>query len=256
MDRRSSMIATERVKSGEWLPPWTVAEHEARYAFASRFVHGLAVVDCASGNGNGAAVFLRNAPASLIGLDVDQEAVDAANAALGSDRASFRRAEATALPLESATADLFISLETVEHVVDDRGFLGEVARVLKPNGLFVCSTPNRAVTNPGTGLADPPWNPFHVREYTPREFLELLTERFEVVGWYGQNRTSAAKVRWMAWIAGIVGRRTAVRLNQVWKCRWFIVPGGAIHAVTESSPERHDEYMVAVCRPRSPGADR
>ena len=69
MVRRSSMIATERVKSGEWLPPWTVAEHEARYAFAGRFVRGLAVVDCASGNGNGAAVFLENEPASLVGFD-------------------------------------------------------------------------------------------------------------------------------------------------------------------------------------------
>lgn len=190
MVRKLSMIATERVKSGEWLPPWTVAEHEARYAFASRFVRGLAVVDCASGNGNGAAVFLRSEPASLVGFDVDQEAVDAANTTLGTDLASFRRAEATALPAGDATADVFISLETVEHVEDDRGFLGEVARVLKPDGLFICSTPNRSVTNPGTGLADRPWNPFHVREYTPLEYLDLLTERFEVVGWYGQNRTA------------------------------------------------------------------
>ena len=256
MGRRSSMIATERVKSGEWLPPWTVAEHEARYAFASRFVRGMTVVDCASGNGNGAAVFLRNDPASLVGFDVDQEAVDAANAALGSDRASFRRAEATALPLGDATADVFISLETVEHVEDDRGFLGEVARVLKPDGLFICSTPNRAVTNPGTGLGDRPWNPFHVREYTAREFVDLLTERFEVVGWQGQNRTSAAKVRWLEGIAGILGRRMAVRLNQAWKCRWFLVSGGAFHAVTESTPDHHDEYMVALCRPKARGADR
>ena len=71
MVRTLSMIATERVKSGEWLPPWTLAEHEARYAFASRFVRGLAVVDCASGNGNGAAVFLRSEPASLVGFDGD-----------------------------------------------------------------------------------------------------------------------------------------------------------------------------------------
>ena len=256
MVRRSSMIATERVKSGEWLPPWTVAEHEARYAFAGRFVRGLAVVDCASGNGNGAAVFLRNEPASLVGFDVDQEAVDAANATLGSDRVSFRRAVATALPLGDATADVFISLETVEHVEDDRSFLREVARVLKPSGLFICSTPNRSVTNPGTTLVDRPWNPFHVREYAPREYLDLLTERFEVIGWYGQNRTAGAKVRWMEWIAGFLGRRVAVRLNQVWKCRWFLVSGGVVHAVTESGPDRHDEYMVALCRPKATGAGR
>lgn len=254
MGRRSSMIATERVKTGEWLPPWTVAEHTARYAFASRFVRGLAVVDCASGNGNGAAVFLRNDPASLVGLDVDQEAVDAANVALGGDRASFRRAEATSLPVGDATADVFISLETVEHVEDDRGFLGEVARVLKPDGLFISSTPNRSVTNPGAGLFDRPWNPFHVREYTPQEYLGLLTERFEVIGWYGQNRTAGSKVRWMEWIAGIVGRKLAVRFNQAWKCRWFVIPGGAVHTVTESAPDRHDEYMVVLCRPKMTGA--
>ena len=256
MVRKLSMIATERVKSGEWLPPWTVAEHEARYAFASRFVRGLAVVDCASGNGNGAAVFLRSEPASLVGFDVDQEAVDAANTALGTDLASFRRAEATALPAGDATADVFISLETVEHVEDDRGLLGEVARVLKPDGLFICSTPNRSVTNPGTGLTDRPWNPFHVREYTPLEYLDLLTERFEVVGWYGQNRTAGAKVRWLEWIAGIFGPKVAVRINQAWKCRWFLVAGGAVHRVTESAPDHHDEYMVAVCRPKAKQPDR
>lgn len=256
MVRKLSMIATERVKSGEWLPPWTVAEHEARYAFASRFVRGLAVVDCASGNGNGAAVFLRSEPASLVGFDVDQEAVDAANSALGTDLASFRRAEATALPAGDATADVFISLETVEHVEDDRGFLGEVARVLKPDGLFICSTPNRSVTNPGTGLTDRPWNPFHVREYTPLEYLDLLTERFEVVGWYGQNRTAGAKVRWLEWIAGIFGPKVAVRINQAWKCRWFLVAGDAVHRVTESAPDHHDEYMVAVCRPKAKQPDR
>ena len=256
MGKRSSMIATERVKSGEWLPPWTVAEHEARYVFASRFVHGSAVVDCASGNGNGAAVFLRSSPASLVGIDVDQGAVDAANAALGGDRATFLRGEATALPLADATADVFISLETVEHVDDDRGFLGEVTRVLKPNGVLICSTPNREVTNPASAIGDRPWNPFHVREYSPREFSDLLSERFEVMGWYGQNRTSGVKVRAMEWIARILGRTMAVRLNQVWKCRWFLIPGGAVHAVTESATDRHDEYMVVVCRPKAEGEGR
>lgn len=251
MARRSSMIATERVKSGDWLPPWTVAEHEARYAFASRFVRGLAVVDCASGNGNGAAVFLRHSPDFLIGIDVDQGAVDAANEWLGGDRSTFRRAEATSLPLGDSTADVFISLETIEHLEDDRGFLDEVARVLKPSGVFVCSTPNRRVTNPGAGIDDKPWNPFHVREYSPSELLARVEGHFVVEEVCGQNPCSVVRIAILDWIGRRVSKMLAVRFNQLWKCRWFLRPGGRLHEVRGCGSGDSFEYLVLVARRRA-----
>ncbi len=72
-------------------------------------------------------------------------------------------------------AALVVSFETIEHLRDDRSFLEEMSRILAVDGTFICSTPNRRLFNPGGSLADPPYNPHHVREYDHEEFKELLT---------------------------------------------------------------------------------
>jgi 2-polyprenyl-6-hydroxyphenyl methylase/3-demethylubiquinone-9 3-methyltransferase len=45
--------------------------------------------------------------------------------------------------LNEAPYDLIVSLEVIEHVVDPAQFLGHIARLLKPDGLLILSTPNR-----------------------------------------------------------------------------------------------------------------
>ena len=63
---------------------------------------------------------------------------------------------------------------TLEHVTNHLGFLSEVKRVLRPGGLLIVSTPDRAVYSaPGT---DP--NPHHLLELTEPEFRALLLENF------------------------------------------------------------------------------
>jgi SAM-dependent methyltransferase len=46
------------------------------------------------------------------------------------------------LPIESATADLVILAETIEHIPDQLFLFGEIARILKPGGKFILTTPN------------------------------------------------------------------------------------------------------------------
>ena len=48
------------------------------------------------------------------------------------------------LQVKSATADLVIALEVIEHLYDTDFFLGEIRRILKPGGLLILSTPNLA----------------------------------------------------------------------------------------------------------------
>jgi SAM-dependent methyltransferase len=47
------------------------------------------------------------------------------------------------LPFRSNTFDLVMMLEVVEHLADIPHILGEIARVLKPGGVAILSTPNR-----------------------------------------------------------------------------------------------------------------
>jgi 2-polyprenyl-3-methyl-5-hydroxy-6-metoxy-1,4-benzoquinol methylase len=45
-------------------------------------------------------------------------------------------------PIESNTADLVICAETMEHIPNQHFFFVEAARILKPNGILIITTPN------------------------------------------------------------------------------------------------------------------
>lgn len=250
MKTQLKTIAHERVSSEAWLPPWTRAEHASRYSFASTYVHQRAVVDCACGNGVGSAIFLRNDPISLHGFDNDAQSVARASQTCRDERAHFSKANAAAIPLPASSCDVFISLETIEHVQDDSSFVAEAARVLRPGGLFICSTPNRLVTNPGTTKSDKPWNPFHVREYSPKELSELLCPHFANISTYGQNPVWKIRVAILTWIGGSINRMLAVRLNQLWKCRWFFWRHNYLHDVQKCIDQFDYEYIVIVAHRR------
>ena len=163
----------ERWTPRRWAPPWVRHEHVARYAFASRYVQGKRVIDCACGDGVGSARFLEAGASDVSAFDVSAPAIQEAEACHPSAKLRFQVADALRLPLPDGSADVYVALETLEHIACDGAFLDEAVRVLTPAGCFICSTPNRTVTNPGTSLADPPRNPFHVREYAQEELLEL-----------------------------------------------------------------------------------
>ena len=67
----------------------------------------------------------------------------------------------TALPLDDASVDLAFSIYVLEHIEEPEQFLSEVARVLRPGGLFLAVTPNRhhyvALASSVTGTATHKW---------------------------------------------------------------------------------------------------
>ena len=66
--------------------------------------------------------------------------------------------------------DIVVSVEVLEHVERDGRFLDEVARVLKPGGVFLMTTPN------GDFVRNT--NPDHKRHYHRDQLLKLLSDRF------------------------------------------------------------------------------
>ncbi len=69
--------------------------------------------------------------------------------------------------------DCVVSFQVIEHIKNDRLFLQEIQRVLKPNGLALLTTPNRPLS-----LSRNPW---HVREYTAVELTHLAKSIFSTV---------------------------------------------------------------------------
>jgi ubiquinone/menaquinone biosynthesis C-methylase UbiE len=241
---KNESIASERYSKDSWLPPWTIKEHQARYNFASYYVAGKVVVDCACGSGESSQIFAKAGASRVIGIDVDAAAVESARSKYIEPGLEFCLGNGREIPMGDSLVDVFVCLETIEHVKEDKSFLDEVWRVLRPDGLLICSTPNRDVTNPDTVLEDSPWNHFHVREYNEVDFKRLIGDRFKIVGCFGQNPVHPIISRSSRMIAKIFGTRIAVKYNQGLKCRWFLFDAMKLHEVQKSS--RIMEYFVWV----------
>ena len=145
-------------------------EHEERYVFAAQYVSGKDVLDVACGTGVGTS-FLREAGARMVwGLDIDPDTVAFAKSRYKA--CEFFQGEATNLCLSDNSVDVVASFETLEHLKDQRKFMLECRRVLRPGGLLICSTPNTTIYR-WQGV-----NPYHVHELTAREFKELVETYF------------------------------------------------------------------------------
>ncbi|HXH20304.1 MAG TPA: class I SAM-dependent methyltransferase [Chitinophagales bacterium] len=103
--------------------------------------------------------------------------------------------------VESSRYDSLVSLQVIEHIEDDKMFVDEIYRVLKPGGTGIISTPNIKMS-----LTRNPW---HVREYTKDELLSLIRRKFREVNlmgvygdekvnrYYERNKESVRKItRW------------------------------------------------------------
>ncbi|WP_084544785.1 glycosyltransferase [Derxia gummosa] len=166
-------------------------EHLHRYAVCSALVAGKRVLDIASGEGYGSALLSRTA-ASVCGVDIAGEAVLHARGRYGASRPNlqFMQGSATAIPFPAAEFDVVVSFETLEHLAEQDEMLAEIRRVLKPGGLLVISTPDRATY----AETDGGHNEFHVRELSEAEFGQLLGRHFPHVALHGQT---LATVSWI-----------------------------------------------------------
>ena len=142
--------------------------HELAYALAQRLVAGRAVLEVGCGEGYGTAM-LAEVATSVLGVDYD--ALTVAHAASRYPQARFVRGNLAALPAASASVDAVVTLQVIEHVWNHQEFVRECRRVLRPGGLLLVSTPNRLTFSPGR---DAPLNPFHTREFTAAELVDLL----------------------------------------------------------------------------------
>ncbi len=241
-------IDKERLSPDVAVPRWVWLEHVARYEFGAQFVKGKAVLDCACGSGIGSETFARAGAATVAGFDVSEQEIERARRRNSSSNLSFHHGSALALPIPSSSVDVYISFETIEHLHEDRAYLQEARRVVKPDGIFICSTPNRSVTNPGTAISDKPWNRYHVREYSRGEFLGLLKEAFPRVQLYGQNPKSEWLARSIEGLGRLLPMHGAVRVNQVMKLPQLVADDLGRHAVRDMTPGYAYEYVVAVCQ--------
>ena len=200
-------------------------EHLHRYAVALPLANGKDVLDIACGEGYGAA-FLAMTAKSVIGVDIDEVSVRHAAAQYPAMNLSFRVGSASQIPLADASVDVITSFETIEHLAEHELMIREMARVLRPHGQLVISSPNKLVYSDARGYS----NPFHVRELYFHEFRDLLRGLFPEVHIYGQRIFAACAIH-------PIGAGAA-------PTRW-IGPSLSVEPGVPGLPD--PEYFVAVC---------
>ena len=181
------MSHPERIVPDE-TEPGIVALHLKRYEFALAYCRGASVLDAGCGVGYGTAHLARVAE-RVVGVDVSDDAVSYAVAHYAGPNVEFLAADVLELPFADDSFGVVCSFEIVEHVSDAERFVAELARVLKPGGRLVLSTPR---------ADDPtvrPDNPFHEREFDADELRALLSSSFSSVELFGQRRIETARHR-------------------------------------------------------------
>lgn len=94
--------------------------------------------------------------------------------------------------------DSIVTFQVIEHIKNDELFLQEMARVLKPGGVALLTTPNIKLT-----LTRNPW---HIREYTAGQLTAMARKYFpqvamkgiagngKVMHYHEKNRASVKKI--------------------------------------------------------------
>ncbi len=241
-------IASERIESHKKTPIWLQHSHRARFVFASAYVRDKVVLDCACGEAASAELFADVGASDIYAVDVDGVTLARAHQRLGDAKIRFIVGNATQLPLDDNSIDVFVSLETIEHIRADRDFLAEAVRLVRPDGHLICSTPNRTLTNPGRALVDRPWNRFHVREYAQQEFVQLLGEYWGEVQAFGQSPKPAGLVALARWLGEHLPGYLAVRMLQLLKLPRLLRdnPRNYLYARTMDDRVAY-ENILAVC---------
>lgn len=157
-------------------------EHLHRYVFAADFCHGKTVLDAACGEGYGADLLARSAR-SVTGVDRAAEAIEHARKRYQRANLDFEVADVTQLPMADDSFDRVVSFETLEHLAEQEALLREFRRVLKPDGLLILSSPDKAIYSDQHGFD----NEYHVRELYTHELEQLLDGCFPAFRLLGQK---------------------------------------------------------------------
>ena len=150
------------------------------YVFAEKYISGD-VLELGCGEGRGIDIILKKSK-SFTAIDKISEVTERLSRKYPNEK--FISSSFPPLKnIENESFDTLISFQVIEHIKNDKLFIKEIHRILKPGGKALISTPNISMT-----LTRNPW---HVREYTSQQLFDLASSNFKKIimkGIYGNDK--------------------------------------------------------------------
>lgn len=157
-------------------------EHMHRYLQAAEIASNMVVLDIACGEGYGSDIIARSAQ-KVIGVDISFEAVSHARQKYSRPNLEFMVGSCSDIPLPTASIDLVVSFETLEHHDQHEQMMVEIKRVLKPTGILIISSPDKYNYSVEPGFK----NDHHIKELYAHEFKDLIARHYQRVSYFGQR---------------------------------------------------------------------
>jgi len=210
------------------------------YEIASKYVKGKTTADIGCADGYGTQ-YLANIAKATVGVDYSEETLaEARKKHATKTNLTFKSGNVPPLPLESESVDVVTAFQFIEHIDLRLAFIKEVFRVLKPSGVFLCSTPNAKMS-----IAR---NPFHVHEYTFNELQQEIRQVFnEVVikGVQGNdivNKYYEDNARW----AKKILRLDPFGLHKIIPASWLIVPYNLLTTIMRKNLKKENAQTLNI----------
>ena len=209
--------------------------HLIAYKEAAKFISGT-VLEVGSGEGYG---IMELAPKADHYIAVDKYNTEISDELKLENNITFIQTEVPPLKgIEDNSVDFVVTFQVIEHIEDDKMFLQEIYRVLKPGGKVILTTPNIIMS-----LTRNPW---HTREYTPEQMGKVLKGTFDnyelkgvfgnekVMRYYNKNRESVHRIT-----------RFDILNLQHWLPRWLLqIPYDILNRFNRHSLQDNNEGIV------------
>jgi SAM-dependent methyltransferase len=167
------ILTGERTLPAIWHENYWFRRHEAAYVALMPFVSGALVTDLGCGEGYGSAL-LQQSARQVVPVELEAPVARHVRQHHG---LPVVRGDLQRLPFADGGFDVVANLQTIEHLWDQPGFVAECARILRPAGTVMITTPN--------SVTFPRGNPFHTTELDLTDLEDLLTPHFRVTRRWG-----------------------------------------------------------------------
>ena len=151
-------------------------KHKYAYTIADKFINkdsNVLEIGCGEGYGTN---FLARSGAHIVALDVDKETIKNARLKYSQKNITFKKFDGYNISYPEQSFDVIISFQVIEHVEDVEKYLENIKKLLKPNGIFLITTPSRTYR-----LAEnqKPFNIYHIREYNAKTLCSDISKVFD-----------------------------------------------------------------------------